>query len=347
MKSYLVSTLLVVGAIALAFRPPSFHAVDSANAVGSSPSPIAEVEAPGRKFRMRLTLSSPEDLKVREGDSVQAGAILADRASDRLRLESQRKLLLLQLEQLKGQRIAEPASIRPVPPIAEVPKPLYLPQWAEIDRQRLQAEQAENAKLTQIRTVDALKSLKHLPPEVLDHESGKIAEKEREQTIAIAELKKAEAALERAKIEQAQAEYSHQLELSKRAIQLQQAQLERQAQLQKQQEAERDRSYKIAEIQTRLTQIENQISLLAAVRSPYHGKIQRVKFTEQTDRDLIVEIVLSIRDRLPPHRDDRPGADRHSSAETRSQQNLNAAPSPSGDREPTRHTSATGDPGSL
>lgn len=51
---------------------------------------------------LRLTLSNPEDLKVREGDAVAKGQVLSDRASARQRLEQQKQALQLKLNALSA-----------------------------------------------------------------------------------------------------------------------------------------------------------------------------------------------------------------------------------------------------
>lgn len=263
-----------------------------------------------RKFRMKLTLSEPGDLRIREGDKINAGQIIADRLKDRTRLEAQRMQIQLSLKQLDAP-IIEPVPLRPVPPLAALPEPIYLPQWAEIDYQRLKLGESEEAKIAQLRKVEALKTIEGLPPEIFDHETEKTRDTEAAHTLQVSQLKKAEAELERAKREQKQAEYEFRLQEGTRAVAIQQHELERSAQLQRQREAVADRAYKKATLTQQLTQIDNAIALLSSVKSPYSAKVQRVKFAEQNDQALIVDIVLAINtdDRAFPNRaNQNPGA---------------------------------------
>jgi hypothetical protein len=250
-------------------------------------------QAGRRKFRMKLTLSEPGDLRIREGDKISAGQVIADRLKDRTRLEAQRAQVELSLKQLDAP-IIEPVPLKPVPPLATLPEPLYLPQWAAIDYERLKVAEAEEVKVGQLRKVEALKAIDGLPPEIFDHEQEKTRDAEAAYSLQVSQLKKSEAELERAKNEQKQAEYKFRLEEGTRAVAIQTHELERSNQLQRQREAVADRAYKKATLQQQLITIDNQIAQLSSVKSPYSAKVQRVKFSEQNDQNLIVDIVLAI-----------------------------------------------------
>jgi hypothetical protein len=62
------------------------------------PTPPTAPQAGRRKFRMKLTLSEPGDLRIREGDKINAGQIIADRLKERTRLEAQRMQVELSLK---------------------------------------------------------------------------------------------------------------------------------------------------------------------------------------------------------------------------------------------------------
>jgi hypothetical protein len=269
------------------------QSVQQATAGDQQPVSPTAPQAGRRKFRMKLTLSEPRDLRIREGDKINAGQIIADRLKDRTRLEAQRAQIELSLKQLDAP-IIEPVPLRPVPALAALPEPIYLPQWAEIDYQRLKLGESEEAKIAQLRKVEALKTIAGLPPEIFDHEVEKTREGEAAYSLQVSQLKKAEAELERAKREQKQAEYEFRLAEGTRAVAIQTHELERSNQLQRQREAVADRAYKKATLTQQLTQIDNAIALLSSVKSPYSAKVQRVKFSEQNDQALIVDIVLAI-----------------------------------------------------
>jgi multidrug efflux pump subunit AcrA (membrane-fusion protein) len=54
-----------------------------------------------RRLKLKLTLDTPDDLKVQEGQHVVKGQLLSDRASIRNRLNRERQILRLQMAQLK------------------------------------------------------------------------------------------------------------------------------------------------------------------------------------------------------------------------------------------------------
>jgi hypothetical protein len=274
-----------------------------------------------RKFRMRLTLSEPGDLRIREGDTIKSGQVIADRLKERTRLEAQKMQVELSLKQLDAP-IIEPVPLRPIPPLAALPEPIYLPQWAEIDYQRLKLGESEESKIAQLRKVEALKAIGGLPPEIFDHEVEKTREGEAAYTLQVSQLKKAEAELERAKREQKQAEYEFRLAEGTRAVTIQTHELERSNQIQRQREAVADRAFKKATLTQQLTQLDNQIALLSSVKSPYDAKVQRVKFAEQNDQALIVDIVLAIgsADRAFPN------TNKNASSTTKNNGNITTSP---------------------
>ena len=64
-----------------------------------SPKPKARRSEP-RNIKISLTLSSPQDLKVKQGDEVVKGQVLSDRTTERTRLLARKKQLELSLEKL-------------------------------------------------------------------------------------------------------------------------------------------------------------------------------------------------------------------------------------------------------
>ena len=84
-----------------------------------------------RKLKLTLTLDSPQDLKVKEGDQVRQGQVISDRKSARESLVKERQSLLLQLEQLKAKTVNVPAG--------------YAVEQVEVEQARLMVEQARGA----------------------------------------------------------------------------------------------------------------------------------------------------------------------------------------------------------
>jgi hypothetical protein len=273
--------------------------------IGSSPTPTAQLltgtETPQpsqQRFKLKLTLSAPEDLKVREGDGVMVGQILADRVRDRQRLEGQKRQLQLQIEKLQLPIVGAPP-VRPIPEVAALPAPSFLEEVAAVEQMKLKAQATQRMKEAQQRKLDLLQSMpqNELPEAVIPHEQGLLEQRQREVDQANAEVDLSRARLAKAQEERQYQEYQHSLELSKRAIAIQQAELQRQEERQRQQEQERDQEFKTAQLQAQLQQLNTQLFTLSAIRSPYSGKVQRIKFEGQNDQNLTVELTLVITDR--------------------------------------------------
>jgi multidrug efflux pump subunit AcrA (membrane-fusion protein) len=265
----------------------------------SAPSPTtitSEVEPQQQgRFKLRLTLSSPEDLKVREGDPIAAGQVLADRVRDRQRLETQKEQLQLQITQLQSP-IAPLAAEHPVPEVAALPSPSFLGEVAEVERVKTLVTKAEKSKELAQRKLDLLQSLPRaeVPEATIPHETEVLAEKGRDLDQMNAELELAKAKLGKAQKDREYQEYLHSLELSQRAIAIEQANLQRQSQVQKQAEQLQARSFQLAQLTAQMQALEAQLVSLSAIRSPYAGTVQRIKVEGQTDQALAVELVLVI-----------------------------------------------------
>jgi len=259
-----------------------------------APIEIQDIEPPQRRrLILKITVASPSDLLVREGDRIEEGQILADRARDRTRLEAQLERLHLQLERLR-QPIPGPPPTREVPQIAGLPPASFLAEVAEIERMRLKVEAAERNLQQQQRMVDMLDALpdEEVPEAVLPHEREVLAQRQRELDQAKAELALAQGKLAQRQQERQFQEYQHSITVANRQLQIEQNQLERQAQLQRQQQAERDRSFQIAQLESQKSQVEMQLVSLAAVRAPWTGRIQRIRWEEQRDQNLVVQLTL-------------------------------------------------------
>lgn len=249
----------------------------------------------GRRLTLKLTLSSPDDLLVREGDRLQEGEIVADRVRDRSRLEVQLERLRLQTERLSKNSI-QPPPVRPVPDVAGLPPANFLSEVAEVESKRLLVEAAARNLQNQQRLVDMLTIRRDVPEEVLAHETVVLEERQREVDQAKAQHLLAQGKLSQAQNERQFQEYQHSVTIANRQIQLQQNELERQGQWQRWQEAERNRSFQLAQVETQRQQIETQLLDLGAIRAPMGGRITRIKWAGQNDQNLIVELTLLVDD---------------------------------------------------
>jgi hypothetical protein len=76
----------------------------STPAPGVEPTPVINrrTNLVPRELKLKLTLDDPTDLKVKQGDLIQKGQVLSDRASTRKPLEQQRQAIRLKLEHLNA-----------------------------------------------------------------------------------------------------------------------------------------------------------------------------------------------------------------------------------------------------
>jgi chromosome segregation ATPase len=253
--------------------------------------PFPDTQA--QRFKIRLTLSNSTDLKVREGDEVAKGDILADRTRDRTRLDAQKQQLQLRIARLK-QPIAAPPPAKPVPEVAGLPPTSFLDEAAKVDQAKVKIKAAEAAVTQQQRMLDLLESTPNaeLPESTIPHERQVLKQLQQELDQANADRELAEGQLSQAQTERQYQEYQYSLELSKRAIALQQSDLQRQEQIQRQEQEIKDREFQIAQLEGQVQAIETQLVQLSSVRSPFSGKIRRIKFEEQNDQNLVVELQL-------------------------------------------------------
>lgn len=244
-----------------------------------------------KRFTLRLTLSEKEDLKVKEGDVVVKDQVLADRTRDRQRLESQKQQILIQLERLKQPPI-KPLAPKRIPDVAAFPAPSFLEEQATIDKLEIQVESSRRDRDLQQRYLDTVQSLDNIPPSTLSHETEKLKQKDAFLKEVSAELEVSKAKLDKSKRDYEYREYQYSLELSKREIDIQRQQQEFSRQMQEYEKQSRDREFQIAQVTTQLQSLESQLAGLAVVRSQYNAKVQRVKFLQQDNVTLSVELVL-------------------------------------------------------
>jgi hypothetical protein len=227
-----------------------------------------------RRFQIKLTLSAPDDLQVREGDVIVPGQILADRVRDRSRLQFQKEALIREIGRLRK------LATLPIPEVRPLPEASFSEEAADIETAKHKADDALRRKEQQQRKIDVLQTMEQseLPESIIPHEQVVLAQRDRELNQALAAVELSQGKLSKAQEQRRIQEYTHSLEMSKRAIAIQEHQLKTQGQ--------------IADLEARLSQVEVSLSQLSAVRSPYGGKVQRIKFEGQHDQNLSVQLVL-------------------------------------------------------
>ena len=229
-----------------------------------------------RRFKIRLTLTAPDDLKIRENDVIVLGQVIADRVRDRSRLQFQKDSLVREIGRLRK------LALMPVPPVRSLPDTNYAEEAADVEQVRQKAFETSKQREQQQRKLDVLANLDQteLPESVIPHETLLLEQRQRDENQAQAAVQLTLGKLSKAKELRQDKEYSHSLEMSKRAIAIKESELKTQGQ--------------IADLEARLSQVEISLSQLSAVRSPYSGRIQKIKFVGQSDQNLSVELTLLV-----------------------------------------------------
>ena len=249
-----------------------------------------------RTLPLTFNVSEPGDVKVRQGQIITAGQAIADRTKERRILENQRKRIELAIQKLETNEVLPVPSPPPPPAMAELPAPTFVDQQAELDKARLEVAQAQESVSLQQRKLAVLETIPQheIPEAVIPHESRLQDKIYSELDQANAQLKIAMAKLEEAKAAREYLEYQHSLKRADREAQQNQQILEYQRQ--KQEEAGRleQRQVEVANLTIKLQETEAKLQELSTIRSPYPGKVQRVRFLKQENNLLNVEVLIVI-----------------------------------------------------
>ncbi|MDJ0903616.1 MAG: hypothetical protein QNJ55_32960 [Xenococcus sp. MO_188.B8] len=266
-----------------------------------------------RNIKIELTLSNPQDLKVKPGEQIAAGQILSDRVSERNRLQAKKKQLQLSLEKLHLPLtpIAKP---QPIPEIAQLPPVSYAEAEAAIKLKQQQLTKAETKIANQQAKINHIHQLLNNSPTannqlaspsswgtgggnlklILEHEQANLKNLEAARQSAQIQLELAQSKLTTAKENRAYIEYQRELEQTRRAIALEQQWLSIQRTESERSRLIAEREYSQAQIEAKIQEIDYQISRISTVTAPYEGTIKKIKWIGQSDNTLTVELTLSV-----------------------------------------------------
>jgi biotin carboxyl carrier protein len=287
-------------------------------------------------IKIELTLSNPQDLKVKPGDKVSAGQTLSNRASERNRLQAKKKQLQLSIEKLNLPLTPIPQP-RPIPEINSLPPVSYAEEEAEIKLHKQKLTEANGAIALAQKKLDSINQLQASPlsrggsalggsPDlkqlpwtegdqkkgstpnlklILEHEQANLKNLETAKKEAQIQLEVQDSKLTTAKEQRAYIEYQRQLEQTRRAIAISQQHQDIQRTESERQVLLAQREYSIAQIETQIQEIDYQIEQLSTVKAPYEGTIKKVKWTGQSDHTLTVELTLAVNDHRATIANDR------------------------------------------
>ncbi|AOX04727.1 hypothetical protein BJP34_35705 (plasmid) [Moorena producens PAL-8-15-08-1] len=237
----------------------------SVEPVPDSITPVTQIQptAP-KRHRINVTVTAPEDIKVKQWDRVKVGQTLSDRTAQRKTLEARRNQLQIAINQMS----------LPLPPIQEPPTPSFSEEEAAIAKARNDLALVER----EIQSAPPLRfKMDYLN---VIHDQDKIQRRQRLEEKRIKTqiaIDSAIARLNAAKTRYQQQIYRHSLEM-----------MTYQTSLQRQQ-------YQLASLVKQSQEVEKELAELSIVRSPYSGRVRRVKIVSQTDRVITAEITLDVR----------------------------------------------------
>ena len=248
-----------------------------------------------RRLTIKISVAEPGDLKVKEGEQVKTGQLIADRSRERRGLNSQKQQLTLSLQKLQSYAPFPPTPLQPVPAVKALPPTSYLEHEADLERAKVGISAVESEIETKKQEIAYLKKLSNLDPIILEHEQTKLKQLKLKHTAAVRDYQLAVGKLQSAKSQRAYQEYQASLEAARRVEEVNQARSSYERQLAEYQQRLGEREFQVAQVKVKLQEVENAIASLATVKAPYAGRVRRVKWLGQSpDGSLSAEITLMV-----------------------------------------------------
>ena len=258
-------------------------------------SDLTELTSP-RRLTVTVRVQEPEDLKVKEEDTIKAGQVIADRERERTRLTSQKQQLDLSLQRLKTSTITPPSPPKSVPVVKALPPISFAEHEAAIEKTKVAIASKESEIELKQQEITYLSELPNLDPIILEHEQVKLKELKQAHTEAVRDYQLAVGKLQSAKESRAYQEYQDSVNTAQRVEQYNQAQLNYQRQLAEYEQRLTDKEFQITQVKSKLNNVDNAIAQLAQVKAPYGGTVRRIKWLGQSpDGSLTAEVTLMVR----------------------------------------------------
>jgi biotin carboxyl carrier protein len=247
-----------------------------------------------RTLNISLTLTSPEDLRVKSGETVQAGQVLSDRVSEKRSLQEKRELLEISLQEVSRPIPAPPEPLA-LPQMPELPSADFGTQEAAIKKAKLAVEEQAAVVRSQAEVIKSL-GLAGVDGDAILHEQAKLTIAKLNQAQAEASLNSAIAALNSAKAARQYDEYRHRLEEQNRLLELQRQQISYQQSHSRYVEQVKDQEFRKASINTQIAAIDGKLEELVAVTAPFPGTIRRIDYEAQNNNFIVAAVVLDVAD---------------------------------------------------
>ncbi|MEN9517814.1 MAG: hypothetical protein RLZZ381_402 [Cyanobacteriota bacterium] len=259
-------TYNLLGYLLFGIAAYAFVNANNTDVIATAPITEEQAQSTPNRHTITLVLSQLSDLKVEEGQRINAGDIISDRTSEKTKLQAKRQRLD---DSLTKARL-------PLNALKPVPSPSFQTELAALK----QAQFNLDAIVEQLNNFDDSLYFKD-PWHVQVFESEKVqklADLKRQELEASINVEKAIASLDEAKLSYQKQQYEHSLKVS-----------DYQTLMQKQQE-------QVNSLQTQLDVVDDELDKLTSVYSPYRGKVRRVKILGQNERSITAEVTLDIKD---------------------------------------------------
>ena len=231
-------------------------------------------------IKVRVQIFRREDLRVKTGDKLKAGDVIADRNKERDAHLAQKRQAEMSLERLKNLMFLKTEELqKPTMPAAS-----FSEFEANISRASVLVEAAKrNIKLQESR----IEQIEKLPfpgdmSKITQHETARLSLLKGELLAAESNL-----ALERAKLATAKANRSYAEQ--KDALEIQKAKItigEQHVTIETQ----------IAQLEAQITNLDGQIIALSAVRAPFAGTVRKISWEGQINDEITVVISVDVSD---------------------------------------------------
>lgn len=250
--------------IAIALMPVNSPERVTAQQNLEQPEDSPTVNSTRKRHTITVTVSSPEDIKVEEGDRITEGEVIADRTKEREKLIQQRDQLQLVINK----------AIQATPLPSAPPEPSYAAQQAAVEEAREMVAYWKQLPKPEYRfkQEDLILSLDAETVEKRQTLAQKRIEAQQELNSAIANLQDAKSRYQREL-------YNHNINLSKEEAN------------------QRQREMDVLRLREKLDNLNQQIGELSVVRSPYAGRVRRVKIINQNNLTITAEVTLLVRNR--------------------------------------------------
>ncbi|MBL8206919.1 MAG: hypothetical protein JNM09_21990 [Blastocatellia bacterium] len=260
-------------------------------------SPISNPTVP-RLLRIKLTLNTPAELHIEQGDEVKTGDVLSDRRQARARLLGQQRALQSAQQHLQQQRQLSNESLNHLNSLGpELPPITFAAERAAIQRAETESlavnrtVEIQRQKVSGVRDqVSALQQaavLSHLTPDtrhlIEAHETAKLTQANDKQLLAHSEIELHKAKLVTAKEIRVWDEQKHRVEVTRQilSIRTQQQQLE----------------LELARLTAQLAEVNLQLAHLTEIRAPFAGIIKRIEWEDMNNETISVLVYLAVSSR--------------------------------------------------